>query len=93
MADLKNRGVRDILIARVDSLLQEAKDSATRICKDSGLELLILEGADLRPTAEPVPQATPLEAITGLQEAAATLRELLGKPRSPRRGQLAKVVK
>ena len=37
------------LMAAVDAVPGEAKDSATRMCKDSGLELLILEGADLRP--------------------------------------------
>ena len=81
------------LLAAIDTVPADARKSATRMCEEAGLELLILEGADLRPPAERVPQATPLQAIAALQGAAATLRELSGKPHPPKRGQLAKIVK
>jgi hypothetical protein len=80
------------LMAAVDAVPGEAKDSAARMCKDSGLELLIFEGAALRAVADPVPRLRRLEAVIDLQEAAATLRELPEKFPSPKRGQLAKVV-
>jgi hypothetical protein len=81
------------LMAAIDTVPADARESAIRMCEEAGLELLILEGADLRPPAEQVPQTTPLQAIAALQEAAATLRELSRKPHPPKRGQLAKVVK
>jgi hypothetical protein len=77
------------LMAAVDAVLGEAKDSAARMCKDSSLELLIFEGAALRTVADPVPRLRRLEAVIDLQEAAATLRELPEKFPSPKRGQLA----
>ncbi|MGA5704561.1 hypothetical protein [Peterkaempfera bronchialis] len=81
------------LLAAVSPVPQAIRERARELCDAAGLELLVLDQADLRPSARKPAPATAADGLRWVRSAAAELASLIeaGKPIST--GQVAKVLK
>ncbi|MFJ6354878.1 hypothetical protein ACIQKB_36145 [Streptomyces sp. NPDC092046] len=81
------------LLASVTPVTEDVRDTARELCDAAGLELEVLDQADLRPAAhKPVP-ATAADGLRWLHTAAANLAALIGKGKPINPGQAAQILK
>ncbi|WP_157852161.1 hypothetical protein [Kitasatospora sp. NRRL B-11411] len=81
------------LLASVTPVGVAVRDTARKLCDAAGLELEVLDQADLRPAAQkPVP-ATAADGLGWLRAAMAELASVLDKGKSVKRGQVAQILK
>ncbi|MEY9958902.1 hypothetical protein [Streptacidiphilus sp. MAP5-52] len=81
------------LLASVTPVDKAVRNTARELCEAAGLELEVLDQADLRPAAhKPVP-ATAADGLGWLRAAMADLAALIEKDRPVNRGQVARILK
>jgi len=81
------------LLASVTPVEQAVRESARALCEAAGLELLVLDHADLRPPADKAVPATAADGLGWLRSATADLVSLVEQGRPIHRGQVAQILK
>ncbi len=81
------------LLASVTPVGQDVRDTARELCEAAGLELGVLDQADLRPPTYKAAPATAADGLGWLRIATADLVSLIEKDRPINRGQLAQILK
>ncbi|MER6206569.1 hypothetical protein [Streptomyces sp. NPDC001642] len=81
------------LLASVTPVGQEVRDTARELCEVAGLELGVLDQADLRPRTDKATPATAVDGLGWLRTATADLASLVEQGRPINRGQVAQILK
>lgn len=89
----KRLGADVHLLASVTPVAEKIRDIARGMCEAAGLELQILDQADLRPPARKAAPATAADGLGWLRTATTDLASLVDKGGPINRGQVAQILK
>ncbi|MEV6007316.1 hypothetical protein AB0M29_10960 [Streptomyces sp. NPDC051976] len=81
------------LLASVAPVAEEIRDTARKLCKAAGLELEVLDQADLRPPSHKAAPATAADGLGWLRTATTDLVALVENGTPINRGQVAQILK
>ncbi|TJZ97125.1 hypothetical protein [Actinacidiphila oryziradicis] len=89
----KRLGADIHLLAAMDTVPDDARHKADRLCREAGMKLLVRDRNDLRPAAAPPAAVTPADGLRHVRDAAHQLLAMLEKHRGISPGQAAKILK
>lgn len=81
------------LLASIDPVDKAVRNTARELCSSAGLELEVLDQADLRPAAHKPVRATAADGLGWLRTATADLTALIEKGKPVSHGQVAQILK